>query len=908
MSLREPHKRQSGDQMIAHNLPPQPTLFIGRTQELAEIDRILTDPACRLLTLVGPGGIGKTRLSLEAAAAHLSAFADGVYFVPLQSLSDADSIMTAVAEAMNFQFLSAGDKKANILRYLEPKQTLLLLDNFEHLLDGAEFVSEMLTAASGLCILITSRERLNLREEWVYEVGGLSVPAAEAAAFEGYSAVQLFAQNARRVSPGFSLDTERASIARICALVGGMPLALELAASWVRALSCTEIAAEIEHGLDILETSTRNVPERHRNMRAVLDHSWRLLSESERDALRKLSVFRGGFTREAVSAVAGASPRILSALVDKSWLRHADDGRYDLHELLRQYALERLEDSGLAGATLNAHANYFAEFMRAREIDIKFRRQAEALAEIERDFENVRLGWKWAVGRCDERILNAMLEAMNFYCDMRARFQEGEELFRYAAAPFFHLDSREARLLYMRLRARRARMIFLGSGAVPEGLDALTIELEAHLEEARQYESPLDIAFLLHIVGIEEVLHFNFKRGLARFEESYDVYTELNDPFYMAETLTWIGNSQTEAANTRRYFEEALAFQQDIGDINGIGWTLMHLGRAAFWRRDYVEAERFFEESMAVQRERGDLKGLHSNLIMASQRALRAGDFDRAVKLVGESYQIAHDLNLLPIRQSSLVTKGMLYILMETNIEVGQRLCREAIAMAVPRSFMMGDPHIEATSGLCVAAFLMGDSQGVQAGYREMLRLMPEFGYHKPQERFNLLIPLAILRLVDAGQLERAVELIGLVFSLNDQTTGMEARHDLLVIHWLERVPVMLRLREKLEQQLGTARYEAVLAQGRRLDFAATVESLLNPDDETSSTAPPELPLERDSLTEREQEILRLVADGLSNKQIADQLILSVGTVKWYISEIFSKLGVNSRTQAAARARALDLL
>ncbi len=308
--------------MVLNNLPVQPTPFVGRDNELNEIVDLLVDPSCRLLTLVGPGGIGKTRLALEAGRMMLDGstngggsvtrFPDGIYFIPLQSLQSADLLVSTIGDAAGFQFYQGSDIKRQLVDYLQNKSVLFVLDNMEHLLDSASVISEILLNARGVNMLATSREALNLREEWLYPIGGMTIPAEnQLDQLERFSAVQLFVQSARRAQPGFSLDTERAGVVRICRLVGGMPLGIELAAAWVRALSCGEIADEIAHGIDILETPARNVPERHRNMRAVLDQSWRLLDEDEQRIMRRLSVFRGGFAREAAEAVAGAAARHL---------------------------------------------------------------------------------------------------------------------------------------------------------------------------------------------------------------------------------------------------------------------------------------------------------------------------------------------------------------------------------------------------------------------------------------------------------------------------------------------------------------------------------------------------------------------------------------------------------------------
>ena len=355
-----------------NNLPLQPTPFIGRSGELAALNKLIADPDIRLVTIVGPGGMGKTRLALVVAEDVLTRgqFKHGVYFINLAPLSEVSHIVPAVADALNFP-LQGGDGRSpqqQLIDYLRQKEMLLLFDNFEHLLDGVEFVANILQLASNVQILVTSRERLHLRTEQVYPIEGLEFPDWETPEdAETYTAVQLFLQSARRNQPDFALQDkdDLTYLARICRTVAGMPLALELAASWVDMLPLSEIADELQQGLDFLETDMRDMPERHRSIRAAIDYSWQKLDEKERDIFAKLSVFRGDFTREAAKALADANLRQLARLVSKSLLQGGGgkDGRYQIHELLRQYGAEKLEDSGEETAVRERHSYYYCQFL-----------------------------------------------------------------------------------------------------------------------------------------------------------------------------------------------------------------------------------------------------------------------------------------------------------------------------------------------------------------------------------------------------------------------------------------------------------------------------------------------------------------------------------------------------------------
>ena len=328
------------------NLPPQSTPFFGRTQELADIAARLADPDCRLLTILAAGGMGKSRLAIAAGEAQLDQFRDGVIFVPLAPVTPPEEnaafnpLVGALANALGLSFHGQDTPEAQLFSFLQARKQLLILDNFEHLLPVVTLIGDLLNQAPGLKILVTSRERLQLQQEWLFPLQGLSWESGP----EGVTsdAVQLFAQRARQVRPTFNLAGELEAVLRICQLVEGMPLGLELGAAWVFQLSCAEIADEIEAEIDFLATEMRNVPDRHRSIRSVFSYSWARLSPAEQDVLQKLSVFRGGFDRVAAKAVAGASLHTLASLVGKSLLTLADDGRYALHELLRQFAAEKL--------------------------------------------------------------------------------------------------------------------------------------------------------------------------------------------------------------------------------------------------------------------------------------------------------------------------------------------------------------------------------------------------------------------------------------------------------------------------------------------------------------------------------------------------------------------------------------
>ncbi len=863
------------------------TPFVGRDQELAEITQLLSTPACRLLTLVGPGGVGKTRLALEAARRLIDSppyrngegLGGGVCFVPLQPLTSPDFMMPAIAEAVDFQFYEGADSKQQLLDYFREKSMLLVLDNLEHLLDGVHLLSEILSAAPGVRILATSRERLNLLEEWVLDVGGLNFPTSESETdLDHYNAVELFLQHARRVNTNFTLtDLNKLAIIRICRLVEGMPLAIELAAAWVRALSPQAIAGEIAHSLDILETPARNVEPRHRNMRAVLEHSWNLLSPEEQAAYSKLAVFRGGFTREAAESVAEASLRTLSSLLDKSLLRVDAKGRYDLHELLRQYGEEHLTASGDGEATRDAHSAYYADFLHQRQDDLKGRRQLEALDEIEADFDNIRAAWLWAVQRRHAEPIDRAVESLRLYCDMRTHFQAAEELYRKAEEVFASLDER----VWARIAVRRMWILLLGDLEYNE--DFVLARLDRCLAIARAHNDRSEIAFCLSLQGIQ--IFYTTKVSVAHFKESLAIYRELDEPFYAGELISWIGVAEPDNNRALELFRQSLRIHRAIGAVNLVAWVLINTGLAHYFAGNLAEAETALQESLSLHRARGDRKGQSWGLYWLGKAAFLAGDFEKSRALAEENYAFSRELNILYGNKGSPGLLGVIAAIVDEDYTRARRLSEQVLATPRPRSDAA--PTFDALWSLAISACGTGDYESARYYQDQVFKL----GIEVSVNRFlPPCLPVTAMILEHSDKKQQAVEMLGLAFARMRPAA------------WMEKWPLLTRLRARLEAELGPDAYAAAWQRGAQLDLLTTVRALLSESGEETPAS------SVNGLTERELEVLGLTAQGLSNREIAEKLVFSVGTVKWYLNQIYGKLHVGSRTQAIARARELHLL
>jgi predicted ATPase/DNA-binding SARP family transcriptional activator/predicted negative regulator of RcsB-dependent stress response len=422
-----------------HHFPVHPAPFIGREKELGEIIRVLRESPYRLLTLLGPGGSGKTRLALQVGATldqdAGEPFQDGIWFVPLAPLTEPKFILGGIAQNLGMaRPVSGSDALDTFLSGIRGREMLLILDNLEHLLNGdtARLITEILRASPRTRILITSRERLNVEGEFVFPVGGLEIPTEEtllssrqgSADFTAFSALQLFEQCAIRVQPDFNISEENyRSVVDICDAVQGMPLAIELAASWVEIYSPSEIYQEIVRSLDFLQSNWRDLPDRQRSLRAVFDSSWSLLDKTTRPVIKALSVFRSSFTRESAQAISGASAKTLLDLTHRSWIQRLSNGRYQIHELLRQFAFEKLESEQATFAlVMKEYGKYYAAYTARLWEDMKGANQQRAFSGMEAEFDNIHVAWSWLVSAHDiETAVRNMLPILFHYAELRVK-------------------------------------------------------------------------------------------------------------------------------------------------------------------------------------------------------------------------------------------------------------------------------------------------------------------------------------------------------------------------------------------------------------------------------------------------------------------------------------------------------
>jgi predicted ATPase/Tfp pilus assembly protein PilF len=567
-------------------------------------------------------------------------------------LSSAAFLVSAIADALDFSFAGAEEPQTQLLNYLQGKEMLLVLDGFEHLLEGATLLSEILKRAPEVKIVVTSRERLRLQAEWVLPVGKLPFPGRFVTnEIQEYSAVRLFLDRARRRDARFTVSEENsAAIVQICRLVGGMPLGIELAAASVADQPCAQIAAQIEGSLDFLKTSFRDVPQRHRSVRAVFEHSWNLLSAEEQAVLQKLSVFRGGFEAQAAREVAGASPRMLTALVDKSLVQGRAGDRYQVHELLRQYAAEGLDGTpGERQSVLDRHCDYYTRFLQEKAKDLQGDRQQAALAAIRIEIENLRLAWQRAVDQVNWDALERALFGLQRFYDISSWFQEGLAVFSSAAAnlerglgPAEQLPQRQAIVLGNCLSRQGWFSFRLGRSQEAKAFLQRALVLFRHVDARRELGQVCnDLGIITYRLG-------EYATAKELYEESLAMARQLEDHWKAAVSLLNLGNvsrATGEYDQARQFLQEGLAIMREQGDPYSTANCLNNLGEVARVQEEYAAARQYYQESLDLRRQVGDRHGVAVSLHNLGEVANALGTYDDAKKFFDESLSIFTELD-----------------------------------------------------------------------------------------------------------------------------------------------------------------------------------------------------------------------------------------------------------------------
>jgi predicted ATPase/DNA-binding CsgD family transcriptional regulator len=809
-------------------LPTYLTSLLGREQEVQAISALLERHEVRLLTLTGPGGVGKTRLAVQVASHLQSTFADGVCFVSLASISDPDLVFSTLAQALGLLEPEHTPLLEHLKSSLHGKHLLLLLDNFEQVVNAAPLVGELLLACPAVKALVTSRTGLRLHGEYEFPVTPLALPGLQerpdAHAIARSAAVALFVQRASAIKPGFSLsDANAAIIAAICTRLDGLPLAIELAAARVKLLPAEALLAQLQHRLAVLTGGPRDLPARQQALRSTLQWSYDLLTPDEQRLFRRFAVFAGGCqlaAAEAICTVAGDVTMSvldgLASLLDNSLLsqvEHAgEEPRFVMLETIREYGLACLDASGETARFTAAHVGYYLALAEAAEPHLLSAEQGRWLKRLEQDHENLRAALGWSLERKDRLFALRLAAALWRFWLMRGYLSEGRKWLEQAlAVPPVEMDSPTA-------RAVRAKAL---GGA-----------------------------------GILAYYQGEYQRASKYCQESLAAFRALGDRQGIATALSGlalIARSKHAFDEARLLYEESLAILREQDDRWQLAETLFSLARLCVFQQDYRAAQAFCEESLTLFRTLGDQRNVALTLQFQGGLALLGGDYATAQQLVQEG---------LPTLRA-----------------LGDR-------SGIGRAFFMQ----------AELALAQGNAAQAQPLYTEALAHLHEVGD-------KIWIPEVLQRLATAvasqGHVVWAARLLGAATALF-KTLGtspypiLRATYDYTVA--TSRATV------------GEDQFAAAWQEGQAMTLEAVLTApapapLLSqhPADERHAPSPARAPAARtpaDDLTAREVEVLRLLAQGLTNAQMAERLVISPRTIHAHVRAIYSKLGLPSRVAA----------
>jgi predicted ATPase/DNA-binding CsgD family transcriptional regulator len=862
------------------NLPEQLTSFIGREPEVMDVCTLIQRPDVRLVTLTGTGGIGKTRLGLEVGAELLPAFREGVYFVPLAAINDATLVIPTIAHTLGLQHSYAerhqplAEHMEYLKTFLQEKQSLLLLDNFEQILDAAPDIAELLSACPRLKILVTSRAVLHLAGEHEFPLPPLALPEGTSPLpmheLTQYAAIALFLQRAMAIKPDFDMTTVNVqTIAMICRRLDGLPLAIELAAARIKLLPPQALLQRLVHPLNVLTGGRQNAPERHQTLRNTISWSYHLLNTVEQQLFRRISVFVGSCSLEAIEALYSSYPDRtmlvldgVSSLIDKSLLRQIEQGdepRIIMLETIREYALEMLEANGEERLSRHAHAVYYMTMAEKSERELVGPQQAVWLKRLEEEHDNLRSALVWLLQQDEEtnekqsrvEIALRLVGALRRFWQMHGHLNEGQAFTEKA------LSASEG--IPVSTQARAKALIAAGTlASIQNDYDRTKAYCGESLQLFRELGDQQGMALSLFLLSVVPMMKGDNVAARSLTEEALTLFREMGDKERIAWSLSTLGMLDTQEekyASARAHYEESLAIHRKLSNKRGIAATLVRLAQLLFVSLgDQTALSSLLDEGLALYNELGEREGIANIHSLSAQLAFIQGDISNA---------------RAQIEKSILMYK-----------EIGQR---RALA--------------ESTAILARIVLSQGERAEARVLYDESQEIARELNH--------MWLIAACLEgragiAAEEGQLSWAVQLWGAADALRETI----------------RVPISRIERAEYERSIATARTHL----GEK-DFAAAWEAgrLMTPEQATTSQAeaiigPIAVPAISSSLTyqtastypvgltAREVEVLRLVARGLTSGEIAMELKISEKTVAHHLTHIFNKTSSENRAAATAFA------
>jgi predicted ATPase/class 3 adenylate cyclase len=647
-----------------NNLPIQPNPLVGRESEVEEIVERLRGEEVRLLTLTGPGGTGKTRLALQVGADLLEDFDDGVFFVSLANVTDPELVPSTIAGSLGLKERAGQSLEESLEGYLQQKHLLLILDNFEQVLEGATLVGELVGSCPNLKVLVTSRIPLKLYGEQEYPVPPLTLPdpirLPPLQRLTQYEAVRLFVDRARAVKPDFEVTNENApAVAEICARLDGLPLAIELAAARTKLLPPQALLSRLSNRLKLLKGGSRNLPARQQTLRATIDWSYDLLTEEEKQLFWRLSVFSGGHTLEAAEDVCDPEGNldaleVVGSLLEESLLRGEEgpegESRFVMLETVHEYASEKLEESGKAEEVKRAHAEYFLVLAREADPKLKGPGQLEWLQRLETEHDNMRTALRWALQRGETELALRLGGALWLFWSVRGHYSEGRRWLEETldAGGRGSIESRAMALAGVGALARDQGELDRAEAASVEGL-----ELLAH-KTAERSEAKLYLLLSLGLVAVEREEH---GRAAQLFEERLALSREIGHDLGLATSLmslATVTHKQGDLERATALYEEGIDLFKERGDRHGLAMSLGNLGLVMYSRGDLGRAAELTEQSVSLLRELGAEAHTAVGLCNLGWIALLQNDLGKASDLFEESLRLASSTGMDPVVLTAL--------------------------------------------------------------------------------------------------------------------------------------------------------------------------------------------------------------------------------------------------------------
>jgi predicted ATPase/DNA-binding CsgD family transcriptional regulator len=886
-----------------HTLPVLLTPLVGREQTVEDVSTLLRRSEVRLLTLTGTAGVGKTRLAVQVATELTNEFADGVYFVPLAAIRDSELVIPTIARQLRVREIGTQSIFEQVKIALQEKQVLLLLDNFEQVVTAARYVEELLVSCSFLKVMVTSREVLHLQAEQVYPVLPLPLPnldhIPDRETLFQCAAVTLFIQRAQAMSPTFGVTSDNARvIAEICVRLDGLPLALELAAIRMRLLSPDALLTRLSQRLQVLTRGTQDLPERQQTLRSTLQWSYDLLTAEEQRLFRRLSVFVGGFTVEGAETIARlgddeipsgtvSALDCVESLLDKSLLLHIGQGpRLTMLETIREYGLQRLQESGEAELCQRVHALYYLKFAQEAEPHLKGGQQVLWWKCLELEQENLRAALAWSIGQGEGELALLLCGALWWFWNQRGYWSEGRRWLEAALA----LQEAQGRTA-MRAKALMGAAVF----AYHLGSPVVSSYIEESLSIYRELGDKRGLALLLSGLGVVLFAQKDVITARTRLEESLALAREVGDRWVLAYSLQNLGDAMYRSGDfksARGFLQESVALYRELQDQQSLSRRLLELGRVSH----VVEAEALAQESLVLARELGNRPDIARALYASAVIQSLQDHVEQAVTLLEECLALFREQGDKLYVGNTLLTLGGI-ALHQGDLSQVEACVQDSLALfrAVGNTYRTS-----------LALRLLGDIRRVQGdltqakgAYKEGVSLAQQIG-----NRFGMgrnLSGLARVAIAE-GRLERAVCLFGAAEPLFNPKVDFHLDMDPFECADHRRVV------ESMRTQLGEKAFIAAWDEGRKMTPEQVLTNLESIPFEPASTilhsitvATPS-PATHAGLTQREMDVLRLLAQGLTSAQIAERLCIEVSTVSFHLRSIYGKLGVSSRTAAARYA------